>query len=106
MATSGHAAADGDADDADGADDSGEEQRPKKAAKKDTAQELNGARVFARGTIAQDAASQVALRYPSPANLANLVAEGISYYDVYKDLVFNPPRRPRCSSSPMTSSSS
>ena len=103
MATSGHAAADGDADDADGADDSGEEQRPKKAAKKDTAQELNGARIF---TIAQDAASPVALRYPSSANVAKLTAEGISYYDVYKDLVFNPPRRPRCSSSPMTSSSS
>jgi len=101
MATSGHAAADGDADDADGADDSGEEQRPKKAAKKDTAQELNGARIF---TIAQDAASPVALRYPSSANVAKLTAEGISYYDVYKDLVFNPPRRPRCSSSPMTSS--
>ena len=103
MATSGQAAADGDADDADGADDSGEEQRPKKAAKKDTAQELNGARIF---TIAQDAASPVALRYPSSANVAKLTAEGISYYDVYKDLVFNPPRRPRCSSSPMTSSSS
>ena len=69
MATSGHAAADGDADDADGADDSGEEQRPKKAAKKDTAQELNGARIF---TIAQDAASPVALRYPSSANVAKL----------------------------------
>ena len=103
MATSGHAAADGDADDADGADDSGEEQRRKKAAKKDTAQELNGARIF---TIAQDAASPVALRYPSSANVAKLTAEGISYYDVYKDLVFNPPRRPRCSRSPMTSSSS
>ena len=72
MATSGHAAADGDADDADGADDSGEEQRPKKAAKKDTAQELNGARIF---TIAQDAASPVALRYPSSANVAKLTAK-------------------------------
>ena len=101
MATSGHAAADGDADDADGADGADAVERPTKLAKKDTAQELNGARIF---TIAQDAASPVALRYPSSANVAKLTAEGISYYDVYKDLVFNPPRRPRCSSSPMTSS--
>ena len=106
MATSGHTAADGDADDADGADGADAVERPTKLAKKDTAQDLNGARIFARGTIAQDAASPVALRYPSSANVAKLTAEGISYYDVYKDLVFNPPRRPRCSSSPMTSSSS
>ena len=101
MATSGHAAADDDADGADGADGADAVERPTKLAKKDSSPHRTST---GRGTIAQDAASPVALRYPSSANVAKLTAEGISYYDVYKDLVFNPPRRPRCSSSPMTSS--